>query len=119
MLNTVPGKKLVITVESTERWHGQPLYSAIVEKCRKGGVAGATVTNCVEGYGSHHVLHTTRLLSLSDDLPVRIEIVETADRLDGVLALLSGMLGKGLVVAYDVQILRESADPTGQAPPAP
>lgn len=116
MLNTVPGKKLVITVESNERWHGQPLYSAIVEACRKGGVAGATVSNCTEGYGSHHVLHTTRLLSLSDNLPVRIEIVETADRLGGVLALLDGMLGKGLAVVYDVQILKWDA---GTAPADP
>ncbi|MER3415472.1 MAG: hypothetical protein C4297_04565 [Gemmataceae bacterium] len=109
MLNTVPGKKLVITVASNEQWHGQSLYSAIVEKCRKGGVAGATVMNCIEGYGSHHVLHTTRLFSLSDNLPVRIEIVETADRLGEVLALLDGMLGKGLAVVYDVQILKADA----------
>lgn len=109
MVNTVPGKKLVITVESNEQWHGRPLYSAIVETCRKGGVAGATVSNCVEGYGSHHVLHTSRLLSLSDNLPVRIEIVETADRLDEVLALLDGMLGNGLTVVYDVQIVKWDA----------
>lgn len=109
MLNVTPGKKLVITVESNEQWHGQPLYSAIVEKCRKGGVAGATVTNCIEGYGSHHVLHTARLLSLSDNLPVQIEIVEAAERLDGVLALLDGMLDRGLIVVYDVQIFRRDA----------
>jgi PII-like signaling protein len=112
MLTSIPGKKLVVYVESNEQWHGQPLYSAIVERCRKGGVAGATVVSCIEGYGSHHVLHTTRLFSLSDNLPVRVEIVETADRFDRVTELLSGMLDRGLAVAYDVQILKEATDTT-------
>ena len=111
MLTELQGKKLIIYVESNEQWHGQPLYSAIVERCRKGGIAGATVVNCIEGYGSHHVLHTTRLFSLSENLPVRIEIIETADRFQQVTELLKGMLGTGLTVAYDVQILRETPDP--------
>ena len=111
MLTVIPAKKLVIYIDSNEQWHGRPLYSAIVQNCRENGIAGATVVHCIEGYGSHHVLHTTRLFSLSENLPVRIEIIDVAARLDCVLQSLKGMLGKGLVVVYDVQILKETSDP--------
>jgi uncharacterized protein len=111
MLTVTPAKQLVVYVASNEQWHGWPLYSAIVQRCREAGIAGATVVSCVEGYGSHHVLHTTRLFSLSENLPVRVEIVEAADRLDRVLEALQEMLGKGLAVVYDVQILKETPDP--------
>jgi PII-like signaling protein len=111
VITKLPGKKLVITVVASARARGRPLYSAIVERCRKKGIAGATVVHCVEGYGSHHVLHTERLLSLSDDLPVRIEIVELAERFDYLLQSLDGLLDKGLIIAYDVDILKH--EPNG------
>jgi PII-like signaling protein len=111
VLTATPARKLFIYVESNEQWHGRPLYSAIVQRCREARDAGATVVSCEEGYGSHHVLHTSWLFSLSEDLPVRVEIVEAADRLDRVLEALQGMLGKGLVVVYDVQVLKETPDP--------
>ncbi len=98
MVSRLAGKKLVVYVAASAQWHGRPLYSAVVERYREEGIAGATVVHCVEGYGSHHTLHTDRLLSLSDDLPVRIEIIELAERFDDLLRALEGMLGKGLVV---------------------
>jgi PII-like signaling protein len=110
VLTVTPARKLVIYVESNEQWHARPLYSAIVQRCREAGVAGATVVSCLEGYGSHHTLHTARLFSLSENLPVRVEIVETADRFGGVLEALKGMLGKGLTVVYDAQIIKETPE---------
>lgn len=105
MVSRLAGKKLVIYVAATTQWHGRPLYSAIVERCREKGIAGATVVHCVEGYGSHHRLHTDRLFSLSDDLPVRIEVVELAERFDYLLGVLGELLKHGLVIAYDVEMI--------------
>jgi PII-like signaling protein len=104
-------KLVTVFVNSTDQWHGQPLYSAVVQLCQRQGVAGATVSRCVEGYGAGHQLHTTRLLELSEDLPVRIEIVDRPERIDPLLAALEGMIGEGLVVVSGVHFLRFLADP--------
>ena len=57
-------KVVTVFVNSTDHWHGRPLYSAIVRLCQDRGIAGATVSRCVEGYGASHHIHTTRLLEL-------------------------------------------------------
>src|SRR4051812_20461458 len=98
MFTFVAGRKLIVYVESAEHWHDRPLYSAIVQQCWDHGIAGATVVGGEGGYGSRHVHHAARLWSLNDDLPVRVEIIETADRFPRVLEALKGMLGKGLTV---------------------
>src|SRR5204863_10181179 len=82
MLTSHPAKVLHIYANSTDQWHGRPLYSAIIHKCLQLGIAGATAFRSFEGYGMHHQLHTARLLSLSEDLPVRIEVVDTPDAID-------------------------------------
>jgi PII-like signaling protein len=110
MFTYVAGKKLTVYVESAEQWHGRPLYSAIVQACWDHGVAGATVVRCEEGYGGRHVHHAARLWSLNDDLPVRVEIIETADRFPKVLEALKGMLTKGVAIVDDVQIVKETPD---------
>jgi PII-like signaling protein len=111
MLTYVAARKLIVYVESNEQWEGRPLYSAIVQRCWDHGIAGATVMRCEEGYGGRHVHHATHLWSLNDDLPVRVEVIETADRFPRVLEALKGMLGaKGLTVVYDVQIVKETPD---------
>ncbi len=102
---------VTIYVNSTDQWHGQPLYAAIVSLCKSRGIAGATVTRCVEGYGGSGHLHTARLLELSEDLPVRIEIVNIAERLDPFMPLLEPMIGEGLVTVSHVHILRFLRDP--------
>jgi PII-like signaling protein len=107
----VDAKLVTIFINSTDQWHGRPLYSAIVHLCQEKGIAGATVVRCVEGYGSHHQLHTTRLLELSENLPVRIEIVDLPDRIEALLAALEGMIGEGLVTVSDVHIRKYQADP--------
>jgi PII-like signaling protein len=107
----VDAKQVTVFVNSTDQWHGRPLYSAIVQLCQDQGLAGATVTRCVEGYGAGRQLHTTRLLELSENLPVRIEIVDLPERIEPFLARLGGVIGEGLVVVNDVHILRFLPDP--------
>jgi PII-like signaling protein len=104
---------VTVYVNSSDQWHGRPLYSAIVGLCQEKGIAGATVTRCVEGYGASHRLHTTRLLELTENLPVRIEIVDLPERVEPLLAALGGMIGEGLVTVSTVHILRFLAGPQG------
>src|SRR5437016_11345495 len=107
----VDAKMVTIFVNSTDQWHGRPLYTAIVQLCQDKGIAGATVVRCVEGYGASRRLHTARLLELSENLPVRIEIVDLPERVEPLLAALPEMVGEGLVTVSDVHILRFLADP--------
>jgi PII-like signaling protein len=107
----VEAKMVTIFVNSTDQWHGRPLYSAIVQLCQEKGIAGATVVRCVEGYGSSRHLHTTRLLELSENLPVRIEIVDLSERIEPLLAALGGMIGEGLVAVSTVHIMKYLSDP--------
>jgi PII-like signaling protein len=102
---------VTIYVNSTDQWHGRPLYSAIVQRCQEKGIAGASVIRCMEGYGAHRKLHTPRLLELSENLPVRIEIVDLPERIAPLLADLGEMIGEGLVTISEVHILRYSANP--------
>jgi PII-like signaling protein len=106
-------KHVTIFVNANDQWHGQPLYSAVVRLCQQQGVAGATVSRCVEGYGAGGQIHTTRLLELSESLPVRIDIIDLPERVTPLLAALEGMIGEGLVTVADVHILRFLPDPKG------
>jgi PII-like signaling protein len=102
---------VTVYVNSTDQWHGRPLYSAIVQLCQDRGIAGATVTRCVEGYGAHHRLHTTRLLELSENLPLRIEIIDLPERIDPLLTTLGEMIGEGLVTVGLVHVMKYLPDP--------
>jgi PII-like signaling protein len=108
----VDAKQVTIFVNSTDQWHGRSLYSAIVQLCQQKGIAGASVTRCVEGYGASHRLHTSRLLDLSENLPVRIDVVDLPERIEPLLASLGEMIGEGLVTVSDVHILRYLPDPS-------
>src|SRR5436309_9599510 len=107
----VDAKLVTIYVNSTDQWHGRPLYTAIVQLCQEKGIAGATVVRCVEGYGASRQLHTTRLLELSENLPVRIELVDLPERVDPFLAALEGMIGEGLVTVSNTHIMKYLTDP--------
>lgn len=96
---------VTIYVNSTDQWHGQPLYEAIVLRCRERGIAGATVTRCTEGYGSTGRLHTPRLLELSENLPVKIEIVDVREHIEPLLVDIEPMIRQGLVTLSDVHVL--------------
>ena len=99
------GALLRIFIGESDTWHGKPLYQAIVERVRAEGLAGATVVRGIEGFGADSRLHTSRILRLSEDLPVVIEIVDTPERIDTVLPILDEMVGEGMVTREKVQII--------------
>ena len=99
------GKALIIFIGESDHHHKQkPLYTAIVELAREKGLAGATVTRGIMGFGATSRVHTASILRLSEDLPVRIEIFDKPERIDAFLPLLHDMVAEGLVVTYDVNI---------------
>jgi hypothetical protein len=110
------GLLLRIFVGESDTWHGRPLYEEIVKLVRERGLAGATVLRGIEGFGAHSRIHTTRILRLSEDLPVVIEIVDEADRVNDVLPSLDEMIGEGLITLEKVRVIayRAPAD-TGAA----
>jgi uncharacterized protein len=99
------GKLLRIFIGESDRWHGKPLYQAIVERVREQGLAGATVIRGIEGFGADSHLHTSRILRLSEDLPVVVEIVDEAERIDAVLPLLDEMVEEGMVTVERVHVV--------------
>ncbi len=99
------GKLLRIFIGESDTWHGKPLYEAIVERVRKEGLAGATVIRGLEGFGAHSRLHTSRILRLSEDLPVVIEIVDTVEQIDRILPTLDEMVEEGMVTVERVQVI--------------
>jgi uncharacterized protein len=107
-------KLVVVYLNSTDQWHGQPLYGAVVRLCRERGVAGVTVVRCAEGYGSHQHLHTSRLLELNENVPVRVEIVDLAERIDPLLPALEKLVGEGLITVSKVRVLRFLPDAKGE-----
>lgn len=111
MKTEVDARQVSIFINSTDQWHGRPLYVAIMHLCQEQGIAGATVLRGAEGYGSHHHLHTARILELSENLPIQIEIVDVAERIDPLLTALESMIGEGLVSVSNVHIIKFSPDP--------
>lgn len=105
-----------IYIGESDHWHGKPLYQAIVELLRERGLAGATVLRGIEGFGANAHLHTTRLLRLSEDLPVLIECVDQEDRIRAVLPELDSMVGEGLITLEKVEVIAYRAA-KADAPP--
>lgn len=99
------GQLLRIFIGESDRWEGQPLFEAIVQRARREGLAGATVLRGLEGYGAHSRIHTTNILRLSEDLPVVVEIVDRSERIDAFLPILDEMVGEGMVTLEKVRIL--------------
>jgi uncharacterized protein len=100
-----------IYIGESDTWHGRPLYEAIVHLLRDRGLAGATVIRGLEGFGAKHHLHTARILSLTTDLPVLIEVVDQEDRLRAVLPEIDAMVGDGLITLEHVEVFAYRAEP--------
>lgn len=100
-----PFVRLTIFIGESDQWGAEPLYHAIVQRARREGLAGATVLRGIEGYGANSRLHTASLLSLSDDLPLVIVIVDQASRIERFLPLLDELVGEGLVIREPVEVL--------------
>lgn len=99
------GKLLRIFIGESDHFDGKPLYQAIVERAREEGLAGATVIRGIEGYGASSHVHTSRILRLSEDLPIIIEIVDTAQDVERILPIVDEMVGDGMVTVERVEVL--------------
>ncbi|HVA80417.1 MAG TPA: DUF190 domain-containing protein [Candidatus Binataceae bacterium] len=99
-------KLLRIFIGEKDRHDGHPLYEAIVLKARALHLAGATVLRGPLGFGQTSHLHTTKLLRLSDDLPIVIEIVDAQEKIDAFIPVLDAMMGSGMVTIENVQVLQ-------------
>jgi len=110
-MRVLTGEQVLVRVfigESDRHGH-QPLATALLERLRKEGFAGATVFRGVAGFGAHSVLHTTNVLRLSEDLPMVIEIVESEDRMSVLEPILDEMVHEGLVTMEKVRVLKYAA----------
>ena len=115
MLQPGPARKVTVYVGEDVHHHGEPLYLAVLNYLFYHGVSGATVTKGVAGFGADHHLHTARILELSENLPIKIEFVETPETLDKLLPKLLQMVGEGLVELQETTILKASSP---SVPPA-
>jgi PII-like signaling protein len=109
-------KRVRVYIGESDLWHGRPLFTAIVERCRREGFAGATVLRGIEGYGAHSRIHTARILRLSEDLPIVVDIVDRPDRIEQLLPILDGMVNEGLVTVEDVHVFKYVSSGTGAEP---
>jgi PII-like signaling protein len=94
-----------IHIGESDKWHGKPLYEAIVEMLRKEGFSGATVLRGVAGYGGSSVYHTDKVLRLSQDLPIVLEVIESTERIEQILPRLDEMVDGGLVTLEKVRVI--------------
>jgi uncharacterized protein len=100
---------LRIFIGESDRWHHQPLYEALVLKAREMHLAGATVLRGSMGYGKTSRIHTAKILRLSMDLPLVLEIVDSEEKINSFLPVLDGMIGGGLVTLEKVRVLHYRA----------
>ena len=113
-----PALQLRIYIGEADHASGKPLYQAIVERLRERGVAGATVIRGIEGFGASAHLHTTRILRLSEDLPVVIEVVDEAERLRAILPELDALVGDGIITLQPVEVVAYRGTAAVPSPPA-
>jgi len=99
------GQLLRIFIGESDRWEGKPLYEALVLKAREMGLAGATMLRGLMGYGAASRIHTAKILRLSEDLPVIVEIVDSPEKINSFLPVIDEMVQEGLVTLEKVQIL--------------
>lgn len=100
-----PAMRLTIFVGESDLWHHRPLYTEIVHRAHAAGLAGASVMRGIEGFGASSLIHTTRILSLGEDLPVAVVIVDAADRIEAFLPQLDELIDEGLVILDPVTVI--------------
>jgi PII-like signaling protein len=106
-------QRVTVYIGSADTWHGRNLAIAIVEKCRAMGMAGATASRGVMGFGKQSVIHRAHFLGLSEDLPEKIEVVDRPEQVERLLPILDQMVGGGLIVVEDVHVVRYLHQPRG------
>jgi uncharacterized protein len=104
LADPAPSKLLRLHLSEGDRWHDQPLYAAIVDKCRELGIAGATVFRGIEGYGETAEIHRSHLLH--HDAPIVISVVDSADNIARLVPEVEAMMNKGMIAISDVEAVR-------------
>lgn len=104
------GEKVLmrIFIGELDRFEHQPLYEALVEFLRREGFAGATVIRGISGFGAHSVYHTQKLLDLSADLPLIVEVVDTQEKIDSVMPRIDEMMSGGMITLEKATVIRYS-----------
>jgi PII-like signaling protein len=100
------GQLLRIFIGESDRWHGKPLYEAIILKAREMGIAGATMMRGLMGFGAASRIHTAKILRLSEDLPIVVEIVDSADKIDALVPVIEEMVEEGLITLEKVRVIQ-------------
>ena len=105
-MTTIPedGYQLRIFLGESDKHEGKPLYEWLVLKARSSGLAGATVLRGIEGFGAHSRLHTAKILRLSEDLPIVVEIVDTREKVEAFLPVVDAAVGEGLATVERVAV---------------
>ncbi|MET9503446.1 DUF190 domain-containing protein [Streptomyces sp. NPDC006259] len=111
--------RVTVLVGENDTWHRKPLYSEIVHRARAAGLAGASVFRGIEGFGASSLIHTSRLLSLSEDLPVAVVIVDTEERVRAFLPQLDELVAEGLVLLDPCEVIRYVGRDGNQKEPDP
>lgn len=106
MLTTGPAKKVTVYVIEGQNYHGTACYAAILDYLFFRGISDATVTRGMAGFGTDHKMHTSRLVDLSDQMPIKIEFIETSDRVQEVLPKLAEIACHGLIEVHDTTVIR-------------
>jgi PII-like signaling protein len=105
MLTTGKAVKVTVYVSDTARHHGVPVYTSILDFLFRHGIAGATAVKGVAGFGSGHRIHAAHILELSDHLPIRIEFIDTKEKVDAIMDELQKRCGCGLIEVQDTNII--------------
>ena len=116
MLKPGPAKKVSIYVSEDQQYHGQALYAAVLDYLFYRGVSGASAVRGIAGFGADHKMHTARILRMTENLPVKIEFVESSEKLDEILPKLHDMVGVGLIDVQDTTVLKPSQAREGEEP---
>jgi PII-like signaling protein len=119
MLRPGPAKRVTIYINEDAHYHKTPLHSALLDLLLNHGVSGATASRAMAGFGSHRVVHTPDVEALGEHLPVRIEFVESAEKVDALLPTLYDMVGDGLIDVQDTTVIKSGPAEKGAARPAP
>lgn len=121
-MRVLDGEQVLVRVfiGESDTWHHQPLATALLERLRTEGFAGATVFRGVAGFGARSVLHSAHILRLSEDLPVVIEVVDSTEHVERLVPILDEMVTEGLVTMEKVRVLKyapgsRTLSPSGRA----
>ena len=106
MTLTGPATRLTVIVGETDQWHHKPVYTEIVHRAHQAGLAGASVFRGIEGFGKSNHIHTTRILSLSEDLPAAVVIVDTREKIEAFLPQVDELVTEGLVTLDEVEVVK-------------